>query len=261
LTLLAYLVFLEQLSDQLQYNTNLPGVDRMLFYLCQHPYHILRLGPSGHPEASLGIWAIAPLLFELRGTTWKDNILCQHGGCRLPLSFIELQDYLTDCASSWTRFKKDIDGQLDSTYSISDEGRGLARASSGHNNEENILCLVGDISYGTEPSFAYCADFWQDKLLNFCNYSSTIPYRMYSKIQIYPGAPSFSGSWIRRIPSDPPPCRRHPFLPPSIRPHLRSGLGHIEHLQYVNLNATPVHQWKREYSHQCAVDSGAALGK
>jgi len=101
-----------------QHYPTLPGVDRIHHYLGQQPNHVLGLGPSGHPGAGLGIWALSPLPFGIRGTSWKDNILCQYGGRRLPLAFIEHQDYHTDYAIGWPRFNEGIDGQLDSADSI-----------------------------------------------------------------------------------------------------------------------------------------------
>jgi len=78
---------------------------------------------------------------------------------RLPLAFIEHQDYHTDYAVGWPRFNDGIIGQLDSTdsigYYINDEfSRDGARCNqSGPLNEENIpLPCWEDIPYGNESS-------------------------------------------------------------------------------------------------------------
>ena len=57
-------------------NPDLPGISRILTYLSKQRHHELGCGPSGHPGAGLGIWALSPLLYGAHGTRWQDNILC-----------------------------------------------------------------------------------------------------------------------------------------------------------------------------------------
>ena len=55
--------------------------------------------------------------------------------------------------------------------------------------KKTYLCLVEDIPYGEEPSFAYGADFWSDKLLTL------LPQSRLACIRKYKFAPTIFSFW------------------------------------------------------------------
>ena len=87
---------------------DLLGISRIFTYLGKQRHHELGCGPSGHPGAGLGIWALSPLLYGTHGTRWQDNILCQYGGRTLPLEIAERDDYLSDYVIAWPEFGEAI---------------------------------------------------------------------------------------------------------------------------------------------------------
>ena len=236
-----------------QHYPTLPGVDRIHHYLGQQPNHVLGLGPSGHPGAGLGIWALSPLPFGSRGTSWKDNILCQYGGRRLPLAFIEHQDYHTDYAIGWPRFNEGIDGQLDSADSIghfinddfSRDG-GSLQPHRDPTTKKTYLCLVEDIPYGDEPSFAYGADFWHDKLLQLLPQSRLACIRKYKfapdhllSLGLGPDGHPMTTQPDADLPLSPPPLTAlERWLAPRA-PTTREVSGNAEVLSTVNLHTAP----------------------
>ena len=150
---------------------DLPGISRILTYLSKQRHHELGCGPSGHPGAGLGIWALSPLLYGAHGTRWQDNILCQYGGRSLPLEIAERDDYLSDYVIAWPEFGEAIDGQLDNTDSIGHlfnddfyRDGGSLDAFRDPKTGKTFLCIMEDIPYGSEPSFAYGPEFWSLKL-------------------------------------------------------------------------------------------------
>ena len=141
---------------------DLLGISRIFTYLGKQRHHELGCGPSGHPGAGLGIWALSPLLYGTHGTRWQDNILCQYGGRTLPLEIAERDDYLSDYVIAWPDFGEAIDGQLDNSDSIGHlfnddfyRDGGSLDAFRDPKTGKTFLCIMEDIPYGSEPSFAY----------------------------------------------------------------------------------------------------------